>query len=280
MRERYSIRSGLLPSLHFLDADGRPIASLPPMGEDELAFFLDSTPLTADEGAAPAAGETPLLEVRADVLSNRCGRLLLDRYDRGERRLPAVHKDVDFADLAFFAELSGVRLRRRSLSRLESDCALLLESDLYDPVSGGVHRSVALSDGAAVHREMVLRQNAEAGAVMAAWFRRTGRATSGPAAANFVRLLNDSFRRGMHAIYAGSLSADLYDEAGELALPGERYYRRDAAGRRMAGTPVPSDDAPAGGNYVVQEMLLQVFRTWGDDRMRKAISDRGPLLRA
>ena len=40
LRRIWSIRSGLLPSVHFLDSTGAPLASFPPLGEEELLFYL------------------------------------------------------------------------------------------------------------------------------------------------------------------------------------------------------------------------------------------------
>ncbi len=281
LRRHYSIDSGLLPSFHFLDTSGRPLASFPPMGAEELVYFLDDFrrgPVLPPEEPSPP---TVTLEVNRERLANRVARHLLDLHSRGERILPVPHRDLDFSDLHFFSEYGRRRMRDELQPILGANLQAVTESRLFDPVHGGVFRAAALSGADAVHHEKTLRQNAEFGAVLASWFRMKGRDDTGEAAFAVLRNLNERMRVGGETVYVGSLSADAFDPTGrDPLLEGHKYYALDEALRRETGRPWRSDDLPVGANFAVQQALVKYLRAWGDPRMVEGVHNAARKLLA
>lgn len=279
LRSVYSIRSGLLPSFHFLDADARPIASFPPMGVEELVYYLD-------QFADAAAGATPIepsypetLEINPDLIANRAGRLLLSLRETGVRDPFAVHADLDFSDLEFFTEYGRRRIVKRSARNLTRDTRWLLQEGLFDREAGGVHRSAALADGSVAHYEKTLRQNAVLGGVLATWCRVSRSRELAYHARLIVRFLNEEMRIGTGTLYAASLSADVFDAAGqELILEGPLYYELNLAARQVVGEPQREELALVGANFVVHQALVKYFRCFREESFLKAVVRGGAQL--
>jgi len=286
LRSLWSIPSGLVPSFHFLDAEGRAWATFPPLAKEELLFFLEETGDRMREAEPPdrepAGNEETVWEVPRDDLADRIARLLLGRPGPGHEDLVPLHADVDPSLVTFVLEY-GVAYPRRAGMLRAADRKLdrLLRGRLLDRMDGGFHRSFADRERGIVHLEKVLRPNAELGGALAMRFRTSREARYGTAAAAVIRCLNDRLRTRGTTLYAGSLSADVYSAAGDqLVMNGAEYYGLPAQDRLSTAFPRPSDDVPVGANFVLHQALLQYVRAFHDEQMVRAIRRGGGLLLA
>ncbi|HMB71883.1 MAG TPA: hypothetical protein VKU85_21425 [bacterium] len=278
LRSRYRISSGLLPSLHFLDADARPHLSVPPVDTSELLLFLSEA--VHDTKPAPAPTERLTWEVTRQKFANRLARQLVSGFHRGGYDLAAPHEDVDPAPVTFVLEFMLAFPQRREWFRpLMQEIRDLLASPLHDRIGGGIHRAIADPSLGVPHYEKLLRPNAELAAITSEWYRLTRDRLSGAVSASAVRLLNRSFRVGDRTLYAGSLAADLYDPSGrEILLHGARYYALGSEERGRYPEPGHSEEIPVGGNFAVVQVLLRLIHSFDDPRLRSAIDAAGSAL--
>ncbi|MFN8177048.1 MAG: DUF255 domain-containing protein [bacterium] len=279
LRSIYSIKSGLVPSFHFLDAGGVPFASFPPMEPDELVFRLDDW-LDAKRRPDAETFEPPAtLELNESKFANRAARYLVDLSERGELPVAARHQDVDPGSLLFLAEYSRTRLPRRSAETLGRELGALRGGPLLDPVDGGFFR--ALADSSEPHFEKLLRPNARMGELLALQFQRTANVAVGRDALLVLRFLNEGLRTGIDPIYAESMAADVYDPSRrELVLAGPGYYGQGEAGRRALPRPPASKTLPVGANFAVLHAFATYVAVYNDSRVRDAVHRAGPRLLA
>lgn len=260
LRPLYSISSGLLPSFHFLDAQGRPLASLPPLERDELLHFLSQMALSPPPPSETAPASTETWEMNVNKLADRIARHLLDGFARGSTF--GTHRDLDPSALVFLVEYTGAYPQRRDmLPELDREIRELLAGPYHDRVDGGFHRALADPSVGLAHFEKLLRPDAELGAMLASRYRMSGAADLGAAAAAELRFRNALLRAG-GGLCAGSLASDVYAAPGEIAVYGAQYYAMDETARRQWPAPAASGDAPVGANFVEQQSLLTYLRVF------------------
>jgi uncharacterized protein YyaL (SSP411 family) len=273
--------TGLLPSFHFLDGEGRLLSSFPPLGKEELLFYLDEHRDAKSVPPAEPPSARARLELPADELADRIARLLTGLVRRGESPVAPPHADVDLSALIFLGEYGAYRLQDEAWSVVGGETLRLLRSGLADEVDGGIHRSFATVDGSRVHREKTLRTNADWGGLLAARFSLTNRTEDGRDALLALRFLNARLRTRGTTLYAGSLGADVLDPTGTgLVLEGDRWYALDDDARLRVGVPPASKAIPVGPNWRLHQALAGYFRTYADVRMRRAVARGGPILLA
>jgi uncharacterized protein YyaL (SSP411 family) len=259
LRRLYSISSGLLPSFHFLDAEGRPHTSLPPLEREELLYFLDEMADPAERPPATEPKKRLTWEMNPKKLANRIARSLVQRLGRDGADLAPPHADLDPSPLTFLAEYCGAyAYHRRMVPTLQREVGELLSGPLHDPVDGGFHRAVADPERGIPHHEKLLRPNAELGGTFATVFRMTRESATAKAAVSTLRCLNRRFGVRAESLYAAVVSADVYvGDPPRLAMPGVAYYHLGAAARRRVHAPPVSRVVPVGGNAVVLASLLR-----------------------
>jgi hypothetical protein len=191
LREIYSLESGLVPSFHFLDGAGRSYGTFPPLDPEEFNFYLeDMKDLRGRPALLPRPESEPIV-VSETKFANQVARVLLDRFGASELALLAVHEDLDPSALSFLLEYGVTRPHRRDAHQtVDSHLRALLSSEMFDAVEGGLHRAPATSDLSAIHREKLLRPNAEIAAILASWYRMTGQDEVGAAALHTLQFLN------------------------------------------------------------------------------------------
>jgi uncharacterized protein YyaL (SSP411 family) len=279
LRELYALRSGLVPSFHFLDAEGRALGTFPPLEPEELVYFLDEMKDVpdlpeeeAEERVAPAAGD--------EKLADRIARILVEQSVAGGSVV--VHRDFDPSALSFLVEYATTRPERRDvLQTIDRELRRLLASEMFDEVDGGFHRAPATPDLRIIHREKLLRQNAEIGAVLASWHRMAADDVFAQAALQTLQFFNRRMKKRSPTLYGGSMAADvwgLYEE--EIRMLGEEYYALDAGQRSNVGVPPVSRKLPVGGNFVLQQALVAYLRAFEDERMTQPARWSGDFLLA
>ncbi len=281
LRASYSIDSGLLPSFHFLDADGRPFASFPPMGAEELLFYLGELIDPANRLAPVPGPETKISRVVAPLLAERVADRMRIAVEEKRHLASAVHGDLDAAPAQFLLEYGGLHDEAGVLAAGRRQAEWLAGGPLRDRGAGGLHRSMATPDGMEIHREKTLRTNALAISALAAWFRRTGDDRFGDGVVHGMRFLGDELRVGPAGLQAGSAAADVLEEDGEgIRLSGREYFLLDPAARAEFGAPAVSEGFPIGPNFAFQRTLLDVYRVFLDERMRLASAGQAEVLLA
>jgi uncharacterized protein YyaL (SSP411 family) len=278
LSDLYPTPTGLIPGFHFLDVDGAPVATFPPLDPEEFTFFLeemqDPTRRLPAE-ASPRETESVPVDRFADVIVER----IVERFESGSARLAPPHRNVDLASVAFLEEFGDQRAdrdARRSAGHLLRE---VLEGPLHDRVGGGFHRAAATRDGRELHYEKTLPINAAAGGLLARWYRRTWDAAVGADALTVLRFLNEALRTRGTTLYAGSMAADLLDpETGTVGLEGSVYYSLDPDRRTLVGRPPVSAEVPVGGNFVLHQALRDYFRVFQQATMAEASGRGGRLL--
>ncbi len=280
--EAYAPPSGLVPSFHFLDANGRALGTFPPLGREEFVYYLEEMrdPVTRSlplENPLP-----PTFEITTEHLANRLARLTLDRLGESEDALVPLHRDVDPAPLAFLIEYRIVRARRDVKVAIERSLRALLRGGLYDREGGGFHRSLASRSPPIAHYEKTLRTNAELAAILVRSYLVFGEESVGEASLRTLRFLNERLRTRGATLYVGSLAADVYAGPGasRIAVAGRVYYRRTAEERRFLGLPPRSEDIPVGANFALHQALTTYYRVFQDPRLLNAVARGGNLLLA
>jgi uncharacterized protein YyaL (SSP411 family) len=278
LRTRYAIPSGLLPSLHFVGADGVPFASSAPLGVEELAYRLSDW---TDPARRPVRAEPPeaaTIEVPPRKLGNRAARWLVDLSARGELPVAPIHADLDPGPLLFLVEAGAAYAPRLSAEALAREIGRLRDGALLDRVDGGFHRAWAIRD-TLPHYEKPLRVNARMGTLLCAQFARTGSPEVGRDALSVLRFLNDGLRVASETLYAESAAADVYDPTRtELAIPGREYYAGREGARRMSGRPPASEIVPVGGNFAAMSAFATYASVFRDERMVRAVRLAAPRL--
>jgi uncharacterized protein YyaL (SSP411 family) len=280
--DAYAPPSGLVPSFHFLDANGRALGTFPPLEEEEFVYYLGEM---RDPVTRPLPQESPpptTFEITTDHLANRLARLTLDRLEEGEDAVAPLHRDVDPAPLAFLIEYRIVRPRRDVEVAIEKSLRALLQGALHDREGGGFHRSLASRSPPIAHYEKTLRTNSELASVLVRSYLVFDDEELGEESLRTLRFLNERLRTRGTTLYAGSLAADVY--AGpvprRLAVAGRVYYRRTAEERRFLGRPPRSEDVPVGANFALHQALPTYYRVFRDARLRSAVGRGGELLLA
>jgi uncharacterized protein YyaL (SSP411 family) len=280
LRELYSLRSGLVPSFHFVDAQGRAHATFPPLEAEELVYFLDDLKDLRDVPAEPVPARLAPGAGGDGKLADRIAGLLLEQFASGGS--VAVHRDLDPSALSFLVEYGTTRPDRRDvLQTIDGELRRLLASEMYDDVDGGFHRAPATPDLRTIHREKLLRQNAEIGAVLASWHRMAGDEAFARAALQTLQFFNRRMKKRDPTLYGGSMAADVYDPGEDrVRMRGEEYYALDAALRSRVGVPPVSRKMPVGGNFVLQQALVSYLRAFRDERMTQPARWSGDFLLA
>ena len=280
LRSLYSIPSSLLPSFHFLDADGVAFASAAPLGREELAFRLDQWRDPAQRPAPEPVRARETIEINGDRFANRAARWLTELSERGELPVARVHEDLDPGALLFLAESGVTHVPRRTAETLAREISRLRSGPLADPVEGGFHRAFALPD-TLPHFEKLLRINARIGRLLCFQFVRTRSVPVGRDALQVLRFLNEELRVGASPRYAASLAADVFDHAQhDLEETGAEHYAKGDPESRALSRPPVSRTVPAGGNFEVMSVLGTYATVFGDDRMVAAMGLAGPGLLA
>ena len=245
-----------------------------PRNESEIRLVLDTLESAIDQDLrdvppTPPQAERVAVAANEAKLANRIARILLDRFAAGEAVTTPVHRDLDPSPLSFLLELGASRPGRRDAHQtIDTELRRLLASELYDDVAGGFHRAAATADLGLVHREKLLRPNAEIGAVLASWYRMTDDETFAAAALQTLLFFNRYLKQLDPTLYGGSMAADVYSpRRDEIQITGEQYYRLNAAMRGQVGGPPVSRKIPVGANFVLQQSLVGYLRAFGDERM-------------
>ncbi len=278
LRDAWSIPSGLLPSFHFLDADGRAFASAAPLPPDVLAFRLEQwrDPAARPSPEPRAAGTA--MEIRGGSFAAQAAQRLIELSERGDLPVTPVHRDVDPGSLVFLAEVASPELPRRSAETLARELFPLRTGPLADPVDGGFHRAYAIPDSLP-HHEKTLRGNLRLGRLLCLQFVRTRSLPIGAEALGVLRFLNDKLREGVDPVYAASVAADIYDPARrELVETGAEHYAKRDPEVRGAAAPPRSGTVPAGGNFEAMSVFGTYAAVFGDDRVVAAVRRAGPRL--
>ena len=269
----YRLDSGLVPSIHVLDAKGGRLASLPPLESAELIFYLDE--LRGDVEPLRPPPPPDVYEVNGRHLASRIARLTMDRLQ--SREAYREHEDWDVESLVFLVELAGVQRRPETRRLLDREIRALLTSPLADPIQGGFHRAYADREEGIVHHEKLLRPNMLAGSLLASWTAMTGAEPAGVGALLVLRFLNQRLRVRGTTLYAGSIAADVYDDdRRRVVVPGRAYYRMKD--RSEVPDPPVSDGVPVGANFVFHEAMLDYYRIFQDVRMLRAARRGVPHL--
>lgn len=282
LHELYSLGSGLVPSFHFLDAGGREYGAFPPLDPEEFSYYLGEMADLSDTPPTPPRADHVPVAVNDAKLASRIARILVDRFAAGEAPTTPVHRDLDPSALSFLLEFGVTRPGRRDVHQtIDSELRRLLASELFDDVGGGFHRAAASADLGAVHREKLLRPNAELGAVLASWYRMTDEEAFGAAALQTLLFFNRHLKRLDPTLYGGSMAADVYSpRRDEIQMTGEQYYRLNAAMRSRVGAPPVSRKIPVGANFVLQQSMIGYLRAFGDGRMTQPARWSGDYLLA
>jgi uncharacterized protein YyaL (SSP411 family) len=280
LRELYSLRSGLVPSFHFLDARGRALGAFPPLEPEEFVYFLEEMKDVHDLPEEPVPEPLARPAVGDEKLADRIARILVEQLAAGGS--VAVHRDFDPSALSFLVEYGTTRPNRRDVFQtIDTELRRLLASEMFDDVDGGFHRSPATPDLRTIHREKLLRQNAELGAVLASWHRMAGDDLFAKAALQTLQFFNRRMKKRDPTLYGGSMAADVYGmREDELRMSGEEYYALDAALRSRIGVPPVSRKLPVGANFVLQQALVAYLRAFGDERMTQPARWSGDFLLA
>jgi uncharacterized protein YyaL (SSP411 family) len=278
--ELYEPPSGLVPSFHFLDANGRSLGTFPPLGAEELVYYLGEMRDPASRSLPQKLSPQPTIEVATEHFADRLIRLTLARLEESEDAVVPLHRDVDPAPLAFLIETHFGRGRRDLRVAIERALRGLLRGALHDREEGGFHRSLASRTPPVAHFEKTLRTNAELAAVFVHSYLIFEDEDFGETSLLTLRFLNERLRTRGTTLYAGSLAADVYatPAASRIAVPGRAYYRRTAEERRHLGRPPRSEDVPVGANFVLHRALASTYRAFQDERMRSAVRRGGALL--
>jgi len=282
LREMYSLRSGLVPSFHFLDAEGRAYATFPPLPPEEFVYYLEDLKDLRDAPTVPPLPTPEPVLLDDAKLADRLARVLLDDFAAGEAAANAVHLDFDPSALSFLLEYGVAHPDRRDAHRtVDAELRSLLAGEMFDEVDGGFHRAAATPDRQTIHREKLLRPNAELGGVLASRYRMTGEDEFGVAALQTLQFFNRRLKKQNPTLYAGSLAADVYGpDRSEIRMDGEHYYRLNAAMRGHVGVPPVSQKIPVGANFVLQQALVAYLRAFEDERMTQPARWSGDILRA
>lgn len=277
LREAWSIPSGLLPSFHFLDADGTPFASAAPLPPDVLALRLQQwRDPTARPAPEPAPGGPAMAIVGS--FAGQAAQRLIELSERGDLPVAPVHRDVDPGALLFLAEVAMPDLPRRSAETISRELFPLRTGPLADPVDGGFHRAYAIVDSMP-HHEKTLRGNLRLGRLLCLQFIRTQSLPVGAEALGVLRFLNEKLRDAVDPIYAASLAADVFDPTRrELVETGGGHYAKRDPEARAADVPPRSGTVPAGGNFAAMSTFATYAAVFGDDRILDAVRRAGPRL--